>query len=338
MQLIGRLGLLIAIVLMLPVARLTSLHSPVLDVRRLRHMWICVCVAGAARGADGAPARVPADRCRRGARPGDLHGARRGTRARRTRAAGVLLALAVQGLPTLVLWRRHTHPTPFLGRRGPELTAIRRFALPGSGRRPVRADRGRRPDGRLQLRARPPARPGDHELEHPLLPRRGRARAAAHLLPRLHAGRRPTADEPSRRGCQRRRCGDPDRRRGIRRSHLPLVASLAVRLALARRLATDRLLRRLLRAARADQRDHGSALRSRAPAWRPAYLGVDGGPVGRGRRPVDGLRQAGVARQRADRGARARTAGAGASSCVARVCGCTSPPRSSDAGWRRPRS
>ena len=45
----------------------------------------------------------------------------------------MLLALAVQGLPTLVLWRRHTHPTPFLGKRGPELTAIRRFALPGSG-------------------------------------------------------------------------------------------------------------------------------------------------------------------------------------------------------------
>ncbi len=46
---------------------------------------------------------------------------------------GVMLALAIQGLPTLVLWRRHTHPTPFLGERGSELKAIRRFALPGTG-------------------------------------------------------------------------------------------------------------------------------------------------------------------------------------------------------------
>ena len=49
MQLIGRLALLIAIVMMLPVARLTVAALARADVRSLRHMWICVCLAGVAR-------------------------------------------------------------------------------------------------------------------------------------------------------------------------------------------------------------------------------------------------------------------------------------------------
>jgi hypothetical protein len=46
---------------------------------------------------------------------------------------GVMLALAIQGIPTLVLWRRHTRPTPFLGERTSELSSILRYAVPGSG-------------------------------------------------------------------------------------------------------------------------------------------------------------------------------------------------------------
>lgn len=133
MQMVGRLGLLIAIIAMLPVSQLTALHSAVLMCaasglcgyvyvlralpaalmeRRLEYRLIglgevldqvafTVLAVGLVLGGLGLP--------------------------------GVMLALALQGLPTLVLWRRHTHPTPFLGRRGTELPAILGFALPGSG-------------------------------------------------------------------------------------------------------------------------------------------------------------------------------------------------------------
>jgi hypothetical protein len=133
MQLIGRLGLLIAIVMMLPVARLTSLHSPVL-----------MCAVSGICGYVYVSRALPAARMERRLEFRLIGAGEVLDQVTFTVLAvglvlgglglpGVLLALAVQGLPTLVLWRRHTHPTPFRGERGPELAAIRRFALPGTG-------------------------------------------------------------------------------------------------------------------------------------------------------------------------------------------------------------
>jgi hypothetical protein len=133
MQLVGRIGLLIAVLAMLPVSRLTALHSPILTCaasgvcgfvyvsralpsalmeRRLEYRLIglgevvdqvtfTVLAVALVLGGLGLP--------------------------------GVMLALAIQGLPTLALWRRHTRPTPLLGKRGPELRSLLHYAVPGSG-------------------------------------------------------------------------------------------------------------------------------------------------------------------------------------------------------------
>ncbi|HEX3616028.1 MAG TPA: oligosaccharide flippase family protein [Solirubrobacteraceae bacterium] len=133
MQIVGRLALLIAIIAMLPVSKLTALHSPLamcaasgicgyvyvsralpsaLMERRLEYRLI-----GAGEVLDQITFTVLAVALVLGG----------------LGLAGVMLALAVQGLPTLVLWRRHTHPTPFLGHRGKALAAILGYAVPGSG-------------------------------------------------------------------------------------------------------------------------------------------------------------------------------------------------------------
>jgi hypothetical protein len=133
MQLVGRVALLIAIIAMLPVSKLTALHSPLelcaasgicgyvfvsralpsaLMERRLEYRLI-----GAGEVLDQVTFTVLAVAL-------VLSG---------LGLAGVMLALAIQGLPTLVLWRRHTRPTPFLGHRGRALPAILAYAVPGSG-------------------------------------------------------------------------------------------------------------------------------------------------------------------------------------------------------------
>ena len=133
MQLIGRIALLIAIVMMLPVARLTSLHSPVL-----------MCAASGICGYVYVSRALPAALMERRLEYRLIGAGEVLDQVTFTVLAvglvlgglglpGVLIALAIQGLPTLTLWRRHTHPTPFLGERGSELKAIRRFALPGTG-------------------------------------------------------------------------------------------------------------------------------------------------------------------------------------------------------------
>ncbi len=133
MQVVGRAGLLIAVLAMLPVAGLTELRSPVL-----------MCAASGICGYVYVSRALPASRMERrleyrliglgevidqvtftvlavGLVLGGLG------------LAGVMLALAVQGVPTFVLWRRHTRPTPLVGHRGKEVRQILRFALPGSG-------------------------------------------------------------------------------------------------------------------------------------------------------------------------------------------------------------
>ena len=133
MQLIGRLALLVAIVSMLPVARLTALHSPVL-----------MCAASAICGYVYVSRALPAALMERRLEYRLIGAGEVLDQVTFTVLAvtlvlgglglpGVLLALAIQGVPALLLWRRHTHPTPFLGERGPELKEIRRFAVPGSG-------------------------------------------------------------------------------------------------------------------------------------------------------------------------------------------------------------
>lgn len=46
--------------------------------------------------------------------------------------AGVMAALAFQGVPTLAIWRWRARPTPFFGERNADLRAIWKFAVPGS--------------------------------------------------------------------------------------------------------------------------------------------------------------------------------------------------------------
>ncbi len=133
MQVVGRLGLLIAVIAMLPVARLTALHSPVL-----------MCAASAICGYVYVSRALPAALMERRLEYRLIGAGEVLDQVTFTVLAvtlvlgglglpGVMLALAIQGLPTLVLWRRHTRPTPFLGQRGDALGSILGFAVPGSG-------------------------------------------------------------------------------------------------------------------------------------------------------------------------------------------------------------
>lgn len=133
MQLVGRVGLLLAILAMLPVARLTALRSPIL-----------LCAAAAICGYVYVSRALPSALMERRLEYRLIGAGEVIDQVTFTVLAvafvvgglglpGVLLALAAQGLPTLVLWRRHTRPTPFWGNRGDELRAVRRFAVPGSG-------------------------------------------------------------------------------------------------------------------------------------------------------------------------------------------------------------
>lgn len=133
MQLIGRMGVLIAVVAMVPVARLTALHSPLL-----------MCAASGICGYVYVSRALPSALMERRLEYRLIGIGEVLDQVTFTVLAvalvlgglglgGVMLALAIQGVPTLLLWRRHTHPTPFIGSRGAELGEIRRFALPGSG-------------------------------------------------------------------------------------------------------------------------------------------------------------------------------------------------------------
>ncbi len=133
MQLIGRAGLLIALVAMLPATSLTALHWPVL-----------MCAASGLCGYVYVSRALPAALMERRLEYRLIGAGEVLDQVTFTLLAvalvlgglglpGVMLALALQGLPTLLLWRRRTHPTPFLGARGAELRDVRRFALPGSG-------------------------------------------------------------------------------------------------------------------------------------------------------------------------------------------------------------
>jgi hypothetical protein len=118
MQVVGRAGLLVAVVAMAPVAGLTQLHAPVL-----------MCAASGICGYVYVSRALPAARMERRLEYRLIGLGEVIDQVTFTVLAvalvlgglglpGVMLALAVQGLPTLVLWRRHTRPTPFLGRRG----------------------------------------------------------------------------------------------------------------------------------------------------------------------------------------------------------------------------
>ena len=133
MQIVGRLGLLIAVIAMLPVARLTALRSPVL-----------MCAASAVCGYIYVSRALPSALMERRLEYRLIGAGEVLDQVTFTVLAvalvlgglglpGVMLALAIQGLPTLVLWRRHTRPTPFLGRRESALPGILAFAVPGSG-------------------------------------------------------------------------------------------------------------------------------------------------------------------------------------------------------------
>lgn len=133
MQAVGGLGLLIAVVAMLPVSQLTRLHSPLL-----------MCAASGICGYVYVSRALPSALMERRLEYRLIGAGEVLDQVTFTVLAvalvfgglglpGVMLALAVQGLPTLVLWRRHTHPTPFLGRRGTALPALFGYALPGSG-------------------------------------------------------------------------------------------------------------------------------------------------------------------------------------------------------------
>jgi hypothetical protein len=133
MQIVGRLGLLIAIVAMLPVSHLTALHSPLL-------MCACSGICGYVYVSRALPSALMERRLEyRLIGAGEVLDQVTFTVLAVALVLGglglpgVMLALAVQGLPTLVLWRRHTRPTPFLGRRGRSLEAILSYAVPGSG-------------------------------------------------------------------------------------------------------------------------------------------------------------------------------------------------------------
>jgi hypothetical protein len=133
MQIVGRLGLLIAIIAMLPVSQLTALHDPVL-----------MCAASGICGYVYVSRALPSALMERRLEYRLIGAGEVLDQVTFTVLAvalvlgglglpGVMLALAIQGLPTLLLWRRHTHPTPFLGHRDTALTAILGFAVPGSG-------------------------------------------------------------------------------------------------------------------------------------------------------------------------------------------------------------
>jgi Polysaccharide biosynthesis protein len=132
MQIVGRLGLLIAIIAMLPVSQLTALHSPLL-----------MCAASGICGYVYVSRALPSALMERRLEYRLIGAGEVLDQVTFTVLAvalvlgglglpGVMLALALQGLPTLALWRRHT-PTPFLGQREKSLRAIRGFAVPGSG-------------------------------------------------------------------------------------------------------------------------------------------------------------------------------------------------------------
>jgi hypothetical protein len=133
MQVVGRLGLLIAVLAMLPASKLTALHSPVL-----------MCAASGICGYVYVSRALPSALMERRLEYRLIGAGEVIDQVTFTVLAvalvlgglglpGVMLALAIQGVPTLVLWRRHTRPTPFLGRHGSELPAILGFAVPGSG-------------------------------------------------------------------------------------------------------------------------------------------------------------------------------------------------------------
>jgi hypothetical protein len=133
MQFVGRLGLLIAIIAMLPVSQLTALRSPVL-----------MCAASGICGYVYVSRALPSALMERRLEYRLIGAGEVLDQVTFTVLAvalvlgglglpGVMLALALQGLPTLALWRRHTRPTPFLGHRGESLGAILGFAVPGSG-------------------------------------------------------------------------------------------------------------------------------------------------------------------------------------------------------------
>ncbi len=133
MQLVGRIGLLIAIVAMLPVSRLTALHSPVL-----------MCAASGICGYVFVSRALPSALMERRLEYRLIGLGEVVDQVTFTVLAvalvlgglglpGVMLALAIQGLPTFLLWRWHTRPTPLLGERGPELRSLLHYAVPGSG-------------------------------------------------------------------------------------------------------------------------------------------------------------------------------------------------------------
>jgi Polysaccharide biosynthesis protein len=133
MQLVGRIGLLIAVLAMLPTARLTALHSPVL-----------MCAASGLCGYVYVSRALPSALMERRLEYRLIGLGEVLDQVTFTVLAvalvlgglglpGVMLALALQGLPTLLLWRRRTRPTPFFGKRGTELGSLLHFALPGSG-------------------------------------------------------------------------------------------------------------------------------------------------------------------------------------------------------------
>ncbi|HEX3801742.1 MAG TPA: oligosaccharide flippase family protein [Solirubrobacteraceae bacterium] len=133
MQLIGRIGLLIAVLAMLPVTRLTALHSPIL-----------MCAASGVCGYVYVSRALPSALMERRLEYRLIGLGEVLDQVTFTVLAvalvlgglglpGVMLALAIQGLPTLVLWRRHTRPTPLLGERSAELRSLLHYAVPGSG-------------------------------------------------------------------------------------------------------------------------------------------------------------------------------------------------------------
>lgn len=133
MRTIGRLGLLIAILAMLPAAELTRLHEPLL-----------MCAASAICGYVFVSRALPAALMERRLEYRLIGAGEVLDQVTFTVLAvalvlgglglpGVLIALALQGLPTLMLWRRHAHPGPLPGNRGDGLPAILGYARPGFG-------------------------------------------------------------------------------------------------------------------------------------------------------------------------------------------------------------
>jgi hypothetical protein len=133
MRTIGRLGLLIAILAMLPAAQLTRLHQPLL-----------MCAASAICGYMYVSRALPAALMERRLEYRMIGAGEVLDQVTFTVLAvslvlgglglpGVMLALAIQGLPTLVLWRRHAHPGRLPGHRGDGFPALLGYARPGFG-------------------------------------------------------------------------------------------------------------------------------------------------------------------------------------------------------------